>query len=469
MQKLSFRLSFALAIGFLLASCTASIADEPAQPTGESKEELQLVLGRKATRIAVVGAGPSGLTAADTLKGLGYSNVTVFEREPRVGGKVFSLRAQGQVTELGAVFASPDYSIVLDYAKKYNVPYETYSTTRYILDENGRQTSESFLTARYDQLQLLASTLAYAGTQALFAQTNLNGFVLYPSDLEMPFIDFAKKYNITPITELMRSVMVGFGYPYYETTPAMYYMKLLPWLVKLGGEKGLTEAPYYTFPTGYQSVWEGVASGLNVKLNSTVTKIVRKKGKPVQVTINDKDTYEFDQVIISAPLNKVGTFMELTETEEELFDEVKSERYVVTLFTSANLPRSEVMFFHTNSFPDRINHTVAWGSRDTTPVNIAYQIADRTTPIDGITGVLAADVAEQGGTFGNVLVRKEWEDYFPHVSSETAKSGFYDKVELMQGDNNTFYVGGTLSFETVEHSARYAKQLVLTHFLPALF
>jgi predicted NAD/FAD-dependent oxidoreductase len=469
MLKSSFRLSFALLVCAAFAGCTATVADEPAQATGQAQEDLSLVLGRKSTRIAVVGAGPSGLTAADTLKSIGYTNVTVFEKEPRVGGKVFSLRAQGQVTELGAVFASPDYSLVLDYAKKYNVPYETYSTTRYILDENGRQTSESFLTSRYSQLELLASTLAYGGVQALFAQTNLNGFAFYPKDLELPFIEFARKYKIEPIAELMRSVMVGFGYPYYETTPAMYYMKLLPWLVKIGGEKGLAEATYYTFPTGYQSVWEGVASGLNVKLNSKVTKIERRKNRPVVITINGTDKYEFDQVIISAPLNKVSTFMDLTPKEEELFDQVESERYVVTLFTSANLPRSEVMFFHTNAFPSRINHTVAWGSRDATPVNIAYQIADRVTPIDGITGVLAQDVADQGGTFGSVLVRQEWEDYFPHVSPEVAQDGFYDDVELLQGDNNTFYVGGALSFETVEHSARYAKQLVQLHFVPPLF
>jgi protoporphyrinogen/coproporphyrinogen III oxidase len=39
----------------------------------------------------------------------------------------------------------------------------------------------------------------------------------------------------------------------------------------------------------------------------------------------------------------------------------------------------------------------------------------------------------------------------------------------LQGRNNTFYVGGTLSFETVEHSARYAKALVQKSFPAPLF
>jgi hypothetical protein len=32
---------------------------------------------------------------------------------------------------------------------------------------------------------------------------------------------------------------------------------------------------------------------------------------------------------------------------------------------------------------------------------------------------------------------------------------------------HTFYVGGVLAFETVEHTARQAEALVRTHYLPA--
>src|SRR5687767_5299759 len=64
---------------------------------------------RRDLRIAVVGAGASGLTAAYTLTELGYRNVTVFEKEDRVGGKVNSFKLGSVSAELGAVFTSPDY------------------------------------------------------------------------------------------------------------------------------------------------------------------------------------------------------------------------------------------------------------------------------------------------------------------------------------------------------------------------
>src|SRR3712207_3228117 len=65
----------------------------------------------KDLRIAIVGAGASGLTAAETLKERGYQDVTIFEMNARAGGKVRSHRTDGGVMELGAVVASDEYTV----------------------------------------------------------------------------------------------------------------------------------------------------------------------------------------------------------------------------------------------------------------------------------------------------------------------------------------------------------------------
>ena len=457
---------------FALASFAAC---STTPPTASTEEPLGAVfVPRKSLRIAVVGAGPSGLTAADTLHELGYQNVTVFEKNDRVGGKVYSYRNGSTVSELGAVFASPDYSLVLGLADKYGIPYQAYVTTQSILDENGvKQSAQSFLTSRYSTLQILGATVAYGAALTLFTQIQQNGFAWLLPDLELPFDQFAAKYGFTPIAELARSVMIGFGYGYYETAPAANFMKLLGWLVKIGGSQGLQQATYYTFPTGYQSIWEAVAQHLDVRLGSTVTAITRRpllSGKSrVTLTINDRDNYDFDVVIISAPLNRVGSFMTLTDDEQALFSEVQSERYVVSLFAARGLATDEVLFFHGNARPERINHVNVWANRDANnPVYVGYQIVDPQIPLAQVTATLADDVAGQGGQFGGALLQQEW-DYFPHVSTAAMQAGFYERVEALQGRNNTFYVGGTLSFETVEHSARYARALVQKNFPAPLF
>ncbi|HEY1584577.1 MAG TPA: FAD-dependent oxidoreductase, partial [Polyangia bacterium] len=186
------------------AACT------PTPPTGSDEAALGAVfVPHKSLRIAVVGAGPSGLTAADTLQQLGYQNVTVFEKNDRVGGKVYSYRNGATVSELGAVFASPDYSLVLGLADKYGIAYQPYVTTQSILDENGvKQSAQSFLTSRYTTLQLLGATAAYGVALTLFAQIQQSGFAWLLPDLALPFDQFAAKYGFTPIAELARSVMI---------------------------------------------------------------------------------------------------------------------------------------------------------------------------------------------------------------------------------------------------------------------
>ena len=46
-------------------------------------------------RIAIVGAGISGMTAAMTLKDAGFRNVTVYEASDRVGGRTYTRSGDG--------------------------------------------------------------------------------------------------------------------------------------------------------------------------------------------------------------------------------------------------------------------------------------------------------------------------------------------------------------------------------------
>jgi predicted NAD/FAD-dependent oxidoreductase len=457
--------------GFTLAGCGASPSDAPSDVPEPTAEELRIVVPSKSRRIAVVGAGPSGLSAADTLKQLGYTRVTVFEKNDHVGGKVDSLRVGGNVSELGAVFASPDYTKVLGLADKYGIPYVAYSGLQTILDENGKaQTADEFLKSRYSTLEILGATASYTAALGLFSPVNEPTLAVVPAqaDLYLPFDQFAKKYGFTPIAELVKSIMIGFGYGYYETTPAIYYMKLMGWLVKPSLTKGLEPAQYYTFPTGYQSIWEAVARDLDVRLRSEVTSITRPSatGAPVQITINGADKVDFDEVVISAPLHRVGKFMALSSDEAELFAEVASERYDVSLFQATGVPTGEALFFHGNATPSRINQVNVWASRDAKSPFVGYQIVDGSATDAQITGALEEGVASRGGKLGALLLRKEW-DYFPHVGTAALQNGFYYRLDALQGQRHTFYVGGTLSFETVEHSARQAEALVRAHFLPA--
>jgi oxygen-dependent protoporphyrinogen oxidase len=425
--------------------------------------------------IAVIGAGPSGLSAALKLKELGYTNVTVFERENRVGGKVHTLNANGLAAELGAVFASPDYTEVLRLAQQFGVRYAEYTTPRFTLDEQGRKlTAEQFLGSRYTLAQLQAAVAAYASVLTSYRPYfDQNGFADLPDELTTKtFQQFADEKGFAPIAELAKSIIVGFGYSHYDTMPAIYGMKILPWLVKVG-PGGLQQPTYYTFPTGFQSLWTAVASQLNVRLSSPVTRIERLSRDRARVTVDvgadgnpaNDTTQTFEAVIISIPLNRVGSIMDLYPHEQYLFSKVDTDRYFVSLFTSPDLTRGETVFVHDTARKEQINHVNAWGNRDpASPVYIGYQLVDDVITAANVVATLAADVVNLGrATFGSVAFQKEWPDYFPSISTRHAKVGpfgYFDLVEDLQGCGDIYYVGGSLAFETVEHTARSGRAKV---------
>jgi oxygen-dependent protoporphyrinogen oxidase len=450
---------------FALTSALAACAGE-VEPATPGATETPYALGSPDLRIAVVGAGPSGLTAAHELEARGYQNVTVFEKSDHVGGKVNTIDLLGRKVELGAVFASPDYTLTLGLADQYGVPYAAFETPRFVYDAGVKRTYADYLTQHYTIPQIQAAVQNYATVLQTFPQIFADGLDNLPDDLKLNFSEFAVKYHIEPVADMAKSLIVGFGYGYYTTVPAIYELKILNMLVKIG-PTGLESPPYFSFPTGYQSLWEAVAADLDVRLNSNVTSIKRSSGNgPIKLKVNGVQEYEFDAVIVSAPLSAVPGFVKLSPAEEALFHQVETSRYFITLFLAAGATQGEAVFIQDNANVEQLNRPSVWANPGGgVPIFQAYTIAKPNAWTATVTALLAFDIAKMAhGLFVGPLLQKEWPDYFPRVNSAAMMAGFYDQVEALQGNKGLYYVGGTLSFETVETSARYARSLVDARF-----
>jgi oxygen-dependent protoporphyrinogen oxidase len=466
MKRIAANTAMLMAIAVSATACVNEL------DTGSTEEVEQVGnYGNPNLRIAIVGAGPSGLTAAYELQARGYTNVTVFEREDHVGGKVNTIQpAPGVNVEMGAVFASPDYPLTLSLAAEYGIPTANSNTTRLIYDNGAKRTSTEFLLAHYTPAEIQAATIAYAGVLQKFPQIFDDKLSNLPTDLEENFDKFVTKYKIGPVAELAKSLIVGFGYGFYDNVPAIYELKILNMLVKVGGPTGLFSPQFFSFPTGYQSLWKAVAADCNVKLNNEVTKITRQPLKPserIKLTAFDKvankaTTYAFDAVIISTPLQAVPKFLDVTLPEKIFFEQMISSRYIVSLIGAPGVTPGQAVFVQDNAVSSRINHVGVWANPSAAfPVFQTWQIVDRVKTLADLNVILDADMKAQGGALGTqVQIQKEWPDYFPRVSSVIMKAGFYDVVECLQGLASVYYVGGGLSFETVETAARYSKRLV---------
>jgi hypothetical protein len=67
--------------------------------------------------------------------------------------------------------------------------------------------------------------------------------------------------------------------------------------------------------------------------------------------------------------------------------------------------------------------------------------------------------AEQKDGKDNVIYDGRWY-YFPHIFPEDYAAGWYEKVEAMQGENNTYYAGEIMSFGDMDETAEYSHDLV---------
>jgi predicted NAD/FAD-binding protein len=83
----------------------------------------------KTSRIAIVGAGPAGLSTAWFLSKEGFHNVTVLEKLGRVGGLCKSLTVDGMSFDLGANYVTWAYQETLAIAKE--VGASTYAEKPY--------------------------------------------------------------------------------------------------------------------------------------------------------------------------------------------------------------------------------------------------------------------------------------------------------------------------------------------------
>jgi hypothetical protein len=90
---------------------------------------------------------------------------------------------------------------------------------------------------------------------------------------------------------------------------------------------------------------------------------------------------------------------------------------------------------------------------------IGYQLGDGTKSNEQMDELVRLNVAELGGNVRKILLRKAWK-YFPHVKLQDLDVDYYPRLNALQGERGTYYLGGLFAFETTDHCARFAEFIV---------
>lgn len=430
--------------------------------------------------IAVIGGGVSGLTAATYLHQRGYA-VSVFEKEDRVGGQVYSkfIRSAlpvgelgsgtpfcelGPPSELGAVIAFEGEFTEL--ADSLGISQQNFQMKYIIYKEDGTMTTYNEAIMSMGRIKFFLEMFFLRRLFCKYPEIQEPGLANHHKALFVPFETFARRNGFPVFGKALTSLFVATGYGYDDTIPAAYYLKLLATIIN----PDLTLNARKIFPCGFSSFLEAIAAELpDVILETKITSISRPNGQQIQLTDQAGNVYFYDKLIIGCPLETISSIMDVNEEESDLFKRITTYPYLTTYFDGSYLneqnDEDNALFiaYEENESEERQNHInlLIAKNEELASSAAAWQIMKDKTSVEEATGVLKEDLMKYHKlNITEIRHQEYWKSYFPVVSTEDFLAGFHDRIENLQGDQNTYYLGPSLSFHTTNAVYNFAKDLV---------
>ncbi|XP_059668871.1 uncharacterized protein LOC132313957 [Cornus florida] len=430
------------------------------------------------TRIGIVGGGPSGLSAAYALTKLGYNNVTVLEKYHSVGGMCESVEIEGKIYDLGGqVLAANSAPVIFHLAKETGSELVELDSHKLALIDSSTGKYQDIQVAD-DYISMISLTLELQDKAKDLGRIGVHSVSDFASELTPKFLEVHGLHSVP------KSVAYGYtasGYGYVQDVPYAYIHEFTR--TSMAGK-------IRRFKHGYMNFWKKISEVLpiDVHCNTEVLSVRRSlSGANIHVKngSGEFEVMEFDKIIISGafPYNNGKTYrsphsnsaetrkemMDLNELEMELFSKVQIVDYYTTVLKIKGLEHMPIGFYYFGEFmddPATIGNPVAMQKfHDDTDIFLFWSYGN-SADIRGprVTKLAIDAVQRMGGEVENVVLQRRFK-YFPHVSSQDMKDGFYDKVETaLQGQHNTYYVGGLMAFELTERNSSYAMSLVCKHF-----
>jgi predicted NAD/FAD-binding protein len=411
-------------------------------------------------KIAIIGAGVAGLTAAHRLRAKGYRDITVYEHEASVGGKVCSYVHDGRAYELGALWSSPRYRIIGELANQVGATRRADRLPA-ILDHGTTSSYARYLRSHYRVRDIGAAFLKLARTFLRYPVIRKPMLTDLPPAVCDDFDRFARLEGFQTLADVSASFFSGCGYLQNDRVPAIYLMKMMHLFIDvlIADVLGLKSTRIDIFDNGWQELWKSLAKDFDVRCSSTITQLTRhtENGQTTTAVTADGATEVYDRLILASPLDRSHQFMDLRPDERELFSKIHTHRYKVTLLEATSLPHASVVDHVPRTMTGHVN-LIARQHREADVFTVYQQLEDVVSE-EQATALMFEDVAAMGIRDARVIAAKTW-SYFPHVSTDDIRAGFYDSMSALQGRYGTYYVGSVMNMETVEHTAQFSARLV---------
>ncbi len=196
----------------------------------------------KTSKIAIVGAGPAGLSTAWFLSKQGFHNVTVLEKLGRVGGLCKSLTIDGMSFDLGANYVTWAYQETLAIAKEVGAstyaekPYTSIDVAPDRKTFTYRSLFDAVLNNPYTGAKVSLISFVLAAVRYLSIRSRLSDVIDIPDYLDrihehpelcVSFKDWLAGNRLLPLATLFEFPITIMGYGRLEEIAAPYALRYM--------------------------------------------------------------------------------------------------------------------------------------------------------------------------------------------------------------------------------------------------
>lgn len=423
------------------------------------------------SRIAVIGAGPGGLAAAEFLKKYGgYKNVQLLEAGPDVGGRVLSFTvsdAAGEplkgkngeplVYEYGAGLAMSGYKeleLLLDRSDVQLIP----PVSSQVLSKDAGGPVELLSVAEKLRLPFEAAWFLAKSVLDWRSAHRPSYAHLDRPELQRSVAETIGD-RVPTLLKVAAGPVLGFGYDQdWRDMPLATGLKYIRPRQIIGNDN-------FLFPQGFQKMFQDVARNHDVVTGCRVNS-VRRDGDALAVDTS-QGPMQFDKVIWTAPLQHAASVLKSIPPalKAEMNESITSVNYRAFVCRMQGLPQGVGAFY----FLENLNRNgtnrpmfMYNAHPDDADVVMAYAIAERHVSDAEVVENIKADVAAVGGQVTDVIDRKSW-DYFPH--GRPGKLEVFKKLQSFQGTDGVYLAGAGMEFDTTNDAVRASGVVVNDYFL----
>lgn len=442
--------------------------------------------------ICIIGGGSSGTYAAIRLKQLGVS-VALVEKAPRLGGHVNTFH--DPVSDIAFDFGVVIYentTIVSDYFRSLNVSLAPSSgstlTSAYAnFKTNGRAIANPESLPWNDQIAVGAALAKYAGILSRYSFLS-NGYELpkpVPEELLLPWGEFLSSHNLTSLAFTVYQYAQGLGNILAQ--PTLYVMKdfsLSLVKVLLGDGSAFVSSA----KNGNQELYDRALEhlGVDVFLETTATSIYRcNDGVDVELRSSapsKKTTIHAKKVLVAIEptlpnIQSLG--LDMTDSELELFGQFNNSYYWNAVIKAPSFPPNTSFFnadlaapFGIPEFPGVYTFNQVSGTTNLVAVyfgSSSYLADDavKHAMLDELSNIMRAN-GYGISLYPEFLAFENHSPFKLTVSTEAIRDGFYDELNALQGERNTWWTGAAWQAQDSSEIWDWTEQTLLPRILASL-